>query len=233
MWLHIQVYLESGTGTGDEVDDLVGEDDSGEVTALDTEIQAAQADAESYTGGPASSSKASAAASAKRVANQKTLSMMMQKRAKAAGMFSENGLVGNSYSYNDGDSSVKLTQKMLRQIIREEEIHLALTEAKKKKKVEKDAEEPREDAWDGGDNLSSPMVWADVLDMIKEEMQMHLVDDVDEDVYGEIPAGKQMIYSKPEALDAVSGIAGQTDCPVTQDALMQLIQSLRGGSGCG
>jgi hypothetical protein len=217
-----------GTGTGDEIEDLVGEDSSGEVADLDAEIQSAQADAESYTGGSSDSSKASSAAAAKRVVNQKTLSMLMQKRAKAAGMFAEGQ---DSYSHSRKEIKMKMSRNKLQEIINEE-IVSALNEAKSKKDDKEDG--ALEDAWAGGDNLDDPKVWQDVLDMIKEELALCSGNGVEEDIYGEVPAGMQMIYSKPEALDAVSGIADQTDCPVTKDALMQVIQSLKGSSGgCG
>ncbi len=235
-----------GTGYGDEIDDLVGEDSSGEVSALDAEIQSAQSDAESYTGADADSSKASSAAAAKRVANQKTLSMLMQKRAKAAGMFAEGQ---DTYLHNLVNKKMKISRRKLQQIIKEE-LGLTISESKEKRKRKKgepkdqylygtdvansEDEVARHDAWAGGDNLNKPAEWQKVLDMINEETASLEEAEFSEDVYGEIPPGMQMMYSKPEALDAVSGIADQTDCPITRDALMQVIHSLRdAGSGCG
>jgi len=48
-----------------------------------------------------------------------------------------------------------------------------------------------------------------------------------EDAYGEIPPGKEVLYSKPEALSAVSDIASSTSCPHTQELLNNFVKDNR------
>jgi hypothetical protein len=49
----------------------------------------------------------------------------------------------------------------------------------------------------------------------------------EEDAYGEIPPGKEVLYSKPEALSAVLDIASSTSCPHTQELLNNFVKDNR------
>ena len=49
----------------------------------------------------------------------------------------------------------------------------------------------------------------------------------EEESYGEIPPGKEVLYSKPEALKAVSDIASSTSCPYTQELLNNFVRDNR------
>ena len=73
-------------------------------------------------------------------------------------------------------------------------------------------------------------------DIIKEELSVVLEISrplpVYEDEYGEVPPGKEMIYSRPQALSAVRDIAMRTSCPITKRKLMNTIGMLSGESSC-
>lgn len=72
--------------------------------------------------------------------------------------------------------------------------------------------------------------------IIKEELRIALLEDshkatVHEDEYGEIPHGKEMLYSRPGALSAVKDIATNTSCPTTRSTLMQVIDRMTKDKG--